>query len=151
MKTYTYTKSTELFKRALKVTPGGIQGHLGPAAGCFVPVSAYPLFASRAEGAYLWDADGNRFIDYMCAYGPNILGYRDPDVDEAAFAQAKLGDCTTAPMPVMIDLAELMVDTVKSADWTFFAKNGGDVTSFSVMIARASKVITTAWLHGLRK
>ncbi len=134
---YTYPKSRELFTRAAKVIPSGVYGHLGPAEGCFIPIEAYPLFGDRAKGSYFWDADGHRFIDYMCAYGPNILGYGDPDVDEAARRQREKGDCMTSPSPVMIDFAELLVDTVASADWAFFAKNGNDVTTLAVMAARA--------------
>ena len=132
-----YTKSREAFIRAEKVIPSGIYGHQGPAEGCYVPVDAFPLFSERAQGSCFWDVDGNRFIDYMCAYGPNILGYNDPDVDAAAVAQRKLGDCVTAPSMKMIEFAELLVDTVHSADWAFFAKNGNDVTTAAVMTARA--------------
>ena len=134
---YTFDKSMELIRRAMNVIPAGIYGHLGPAEGCHIPIDAYPKYCDHAKGSYFWDVDGNRFIDYMCAYGPNILGYNDPDVDEAAARQREKGDCTTAPSPVMIDFADLMVDTVKSADWAFFAKNGNDVTSLAVMTARA--------------
>ena len=134
---YTYPKSRELFTRAARVIPSGVYGHLGPAEGCFIPIEAYPLFGERASGSYFWDADGHRFIDYMCAYGPNILGYNDPDVDEAARKQREKGDCMTSPSSVMIDFAELLVDTVASADWAFFAKNGNDVTTLAVMAARA--------------
>jgi len=132
-----YTKSREEYNRALKVIPSGIYGHLGPAEGCFVPVSAFPFFSERAKGAYFWDVDGNRFIDYMCAYGPNVLGYNDEEVDEAAAKQRALGDCVTSPSTKMIDFAELLVDTVASADWAFFAKNGGDATTLAVLTARA--------------
>lgn len=136
-KTYDYTKSRELFSRAVKVIPSGIYGHQGPAEGCYVPVEAYPLFSERAEGTYLYDADGNRYIDYMCAYGPNVLGYNDPEIDEAARRQRALGDCTTLPSARMIEFAELLCDTVNIADWAFFAKNGNDVTTLAVMTARA--------------
>jgi glutamate-1-semialdehyde 2,1-aminomutase len=102
-----------------------------------VPVTAFPFFSGRAQGSYFWDVDGNKFIDYMCAYGPNVLGYNDPDVDEAAAKQRSLGDCITAPSSKMIDFAEVLVDTVASADWAFFAKNGGDVTTLAVITARA--------------
>ena len=132
-----YEKSRAMFERALKVIPSGVYGHQGPAEGCFIPVDAFPFFSERAKGSYFWDVDGNRFIDYMCAYGPNILGYGDPDVDEAAAKQREKEDCVTAPSPVMIDFAELLVDTVASADWAFFAKNGNDVTTLAVMTARA--------------
>lgn len=133
----TYTKSREQFARAQKVIPSGVYGHLGPAEGCFIPVEAFPLFSERASGTYFWDVDGNRFIDYMCAFGPNVLGYNDPDVDEAARRQAELGNCVTSPSTKMIDFAELLVETVHTADWAFFAKNGNDVTTMAVMAARA--------------
>ncbi len=133
----TYTKSREAFARAMKVIPSGVYGHQGPAEGCFIPVDAFPMFSERAKGSYFWDVDGNRFIDYMCAYGPNVLGYGDPDVDEAARKQRELGDCVTAPSTRMIDFAELLVDTVNCADWAFFAKNGNDVTTLAVLTARA--------------
>ncbi|MBQ8389085.1 MAG: aminotransferase class III-fold pyridoxal phosphate-dependent enzyme [Clostridia bacterium] len=133
----TYDKSREAFARAMKVIPSGIYGHQGPAEGCYTPVEAFPFFSSRAQGTYLWDLDGNRFIDYMCAYGPNILGYHDPDVDAAAAEQRAIADCTTLPSTKMIEFAELLVDTVACADWAFFAKNGNDVTTLAVMAARA--------------
>ncbi len=136
-KIYEYPKSRAAFERALKVIPSGIYGHQGPAEGCYIPVEAFPLYSSKAQGSYLWDLDGNRFIDYMCAYGPNILGYRDPDVDAAASRQRRKSDCTTLPNTVMIDFADLLVDTVASADWAFFAKNGGDTTTLAIMTARA--------------
>ena len=132
-----YPNSRALFERACQVIPSGIYGHLGPAEGCMIPVEAFPLYCDHAKGSYFWDVDGNRFIDYMCAYGPNVLGYNDPDVDEAARKQMEKGNCTTNPSPVMIDFAELLVDTVKSAEWAFFAKNGNDATSLAVMAARA--------------
>ncbi|NMA48587.1 MAG: aminotransferase class III-fold pyridoxal phosphate-dependent enzyme, partial [Tissierellia bacterium] len=127
-----------MFARASKVIPAGIYGHLGPASGCFVPIDAYPLFSERVDGAYFWDLDGNRFIDYMCAYGPIVLGYNDEDVNRAVIEQMKLGDCVSAPSTKMVEFAELLVDTVEMADWAFFAKNGGDVTSFALMIAKAA-------------
>ena len=136
-KTYEYPKSRAAFERACKLIPSGIYGHQGPAEGCYVPVTAFPFYASRAQGSYLWDLDGNRFIDYMGAYGPNVLGYNDPDVDEAAARQRAICDCTTLPHPVMIDFADLLVDTVACADWAFFAKNGNDATSGAILTARA--------------
>ena len=154
MEPYTYEKSRQWFDRACKVIPSGVYGHLGPAEGNFIPVTSWPLLGSRAQGSYFWDVDDNRFIDYMCAYGPNILGYNDPDVDAAAMEQAKLGNCTTSPSYKMVELAELMVDTVKSADWAFFAKNGGDVTTAAIMTARAHThrkklVFVSGFYHGV--
>ena len=151
---YNHDKSRELFNRATKVIPSGIYGHLGPAEGLFIPVSKWPLFAEKAKGSYMWDVDGNKYIDYMCAYGPNVLGYCDPDVDAAAMKQMKLGNCTTTPGKVMVECAELLVDTVNTADWAFFMKNGNDATQGAVMCARSythrKKVIMfKGYYHGV--
>ena len=66
-KIYDVSKGQELFKKALKYVPAGIYGHLGPSEGCMIAVSAYPLFMSRAQGNYIWDLNGHRYIDYMLA------------------------------------------------------------------------------------
>lgn len=134
---YKTDKSREMFSRATKVIPSGVYGHLGPAEGQFIPVQKWPVFSEKAKGTYVWDVDGNKYIDYMCAYGPNVLGYCDPDVDAAAMKQIALGNCTTQPGKVMLECAELLVDTVNCADWAFFAKNGNDATQGAIMCARA--------------
>ena len=151
---YDHTKSRELFDRATKVIPSGVYGHLGPAEGNFIPVCDWPLFGEKAKGTYFWDVDGNKYIDYMCAYGPNVLGYNDKDVDAAAMAQAKLGNCMTSPGKVMLEFAELLVDTVNCADWAFFAKNGNDVTTCAIMTARAAThrkkiIFVNGFYHGV--
>jgi len=119
--------------RARRVIPGGIYGHesirLLPAA--------FPQFFSRAEGAHLWDADGRRLLDLMCAYGPNLLGYRHPAVEAAAAAQQALGDTMTGPSPRIVELAEVLVERVAHADWALFCKNGTDATTVAVTVARA--------------
>lgn len=135
---YSHDISRAWFDRALNVIPSGIYGHLGPSEGLFLPLEKWPLISQRAQGTYFWDMDGNRYIDMMCAYGPNVLGYNDPDVDAAALEQMKSGNCTTAPSYKMVECAELLVDTVASADWAYFMKNGTDATTFSVLCARAA-------------
>ena len=157
MKIYQYDKSAALFRRAAKVIPCGIYGHFSPTP-C-VPVSAYPFFSERTEGAKFWDVDGNEFVDYMCAYGPMVLGYHHPVVDEAYQAQMKRADSNSVASPKMVELAEFMVDMIPVADWAFFAKNGADVTNYAAMIARAvtgrNKIIaiaggyhgTTPWMQ----
>jgi glutamate-1-semialdehyde 2,1-aminomutase len=136
MKIYKYNATQKLFRRAAQVIPCGIYGHYSPAP--LVPATDYPFYTSRAKGSRFWDIDGNEFIDYMCAYGPMVTGYGNPKVDAAAQKQAKLGNCVTGVPPVMVELAEYMTDLIPSADWAFFAKNGGDVTNYAVMIARAA-------------
>ncbi|MCP4644106.1 MAG: aminotransferase class III-fold pyridoxal phosphate-dependent enzyme, partial [bacterium] len=149
MNVYEYPESAALFKRAAKVIPCGVYGHFAPAP--YVPASAYPFFASRAEGSKFWDVDGNEFIDYMCGYGPIVLGYNHPVVDEAFHKQMKMADTASVASPRMVELAELLVDMVTIADWAFFAKNGADVTNYAVTIARAatgrSKIVVCDWDH----
>lgn len=136
-KEYSHTESRKWFDRALNVIPSGIYGHLGPSEGLFLPLDKWPLISSRAEGTYFYDMDGNKYLDLMCAYGPNVLGYNDPEVDAAALEQLKSGNCTTAPSYKMVECAELLCDTVNTADWAYFMKNGTDATTFAVMCARA--------------
>ena len=82
--------------------------------------------------------DGNRYVDFMCSWGPNLLGHRHPEVEEAAERQRRLGDCLNGPGEIMVDLAELVVGTIAHADWTLFQKNGTDATTTCVTVARAA-------------
>ncbi|MFP6581203.1 MAG: aminotransferase class III-fold pyridoxal phosphate-dependent enzyme [Candidatus Hydrogenedentota bacterium] len=134
--TFTYTKSQALYDRAQGVIPGGIYGHFNPVSQ--KPAGSYPFYCDHAKGARFWDADGNEYIDYMCAYGPMILGYGNPLVTKAFQKQIALADTCTLASPVMIELAETMVDMIPVADWACFAKNGNDVTNMAVLTARAA-------------
>ena len=136
MKTYQFEKTRELMKRATKVIPCGVYGHFGPAP--YVPLEHYPFFVARALGSKFWDVDGNEYIDYMCAYGPMVLGYAHPKVDEAYRKQMEKADIASLASERMVELAELLVELIPVADWAFFAKNGADVTNYAVMIARAA-------------
>lgn len=127
-------RDIELRARASKVVPGGMWGHLDAAR---LP-SAYPQFFARGEGSALWDVDGNRYVDFMCSWGPNLLGHHHPEVEEAAERQRRLGDCLNGPAEVMVELAETFVDTIAHADWVLFQKNGTDATTSCVTIARAA-------------
>ena len=98
--------------RALKIIPNGMYGHEATRS---LPAS-FPQFFSRGEGAYIWDADGNRYLDFMCGYGPSLLGCCDARVDAAAARQAALGDAMTGPSPVMVKLAETLVSMVSHAN-----------------------------------
>lgn len=74
----------------------------------------------------------------MCSWGPNLLGHDHPEVEEAAERQRRLGDCMNGPAEVMVELAEMVVDTIAHADWTLFQKNGTDATTTCVTVARAA-------------
>ncbi|GGL17438.1 glutamate-1-semialdehyde 2,1-aminomutase [Sphaerisporangium melleum] len=128
------TSDAALRERAAKVIPGGMYGHLN--AAIFAP--GYPQFFVRGEGCRQWDADGREYVDLMCSWGPVILGHRHPRVEQAAAAQRAAGDCLNGPGPVMVELAELMVDLIPSADWVMFSKNGTDATTQALMVARAA-------------
>jgi len=121
----------ELRERARAVIPGGMYGHQA------APGAAYPQFMRGGRGARIWDVDGNEYVDLMCSYGPVVLGHQHPAVEAAAAEQARLGDCQNGPGPVMVELAELLVRTVRHADWAMFAKNGTDATTMCCTIARA--------------
>jgi glutamate-1-semialdehyde 2,1-aminomutase len=109
----------------------------GHQSAALLPASV-PQFFTRARGALLWDADGAEYIDYLCAYGPSLLGYAFGPVEEAAARQQASGDAMTGPSPVMVELAEALVSMVSHADWAMFCKNGSDATSMAVMVARAA-------------
>jgi glutamate-1-semialdehyde 2,1-aminomutase len=125
------TADQQLRERARAVIPGGMYGHQA------APGAAYPQFMRGGRGARVWDVNGTEYVDLMCSYGPVVLGHRHPAVEAAAAAQAELGDCQNGPSPVMVDLAELMVATVRHADWAILAKNGTDATTMCCTIARA--------------
>ena len=129
--TYEVKKSDEYFTKAKKVIPGGIFGHYK-----YAVRESGPKFFSKSEGAYFWDLDDNRYIDLMCGYGPSILGYNHPEVEEAFKSSSDKGNTVSIASPVMVDLASKLVDMVDIADWALFGKNGGDATSLAVMIAR---------------
>lgn len=127
------SKDQILRARAARVIPGGMYGHQSVRA---LPPN-YPQFYARGQGAHLWDVDGREYVDFLCGYGPNLLGYGHPEVEEAAAKQRALGDSLTGPSPVMVELAERFVETVAHADFALFAKNGTDATTICLTLARA--------------
>jgi len=131
---YTFARSEELMTRARNVIPSGIYGHMSPT---LLTVGSYPMFLVRGEGCRIWDVDGNEYIDFMCSYGPVVLGHRHPKVEEAVSAQRAQVDCQNLPSEKWVQLAELLVSITPAADWVVFAKNGSDVTSWALTVARA--------------
>ena len=133
MSVYKMKKSHNLLEKAKEVIPGGVFGHYK-----YAIRDTGPVFFSKATGAHFWDIDDNKYIDLMCAYGPAILGYNHPEVDEAAKSQYGLGNTVSLASPVMVDLATTLVEMVDAAEWALFGKNGGDSTNLAVMVARAA-------------
>jgi glutamate-1-semialdehyde 2,1-aminomutase len=127
------SRDVGLRERARRVVPGGMWGHMNAAN---LP-EGYPQFFARGEGCRVWDVDGNEYLDFMCSWGPIILGHHHPEVDAAARRQSEQGDLLNGPGEVMVELAETIVDSVPHAGWVQFSKNGGDATTACVTIARA--------------
>ncbi|MBW2063139.1 MAG: aminotransferase class III-fold pyridoxal phosphate-dependent enzyme [Deltaproteobacteria bacterium] len=146
-----FTESQALFERAEKVIPGGIPGHQSPR---LLVWEQSPYFIEKAEGCRFKDVDGHEYIDYMCAYGPMIMGYNHPKIEEAVRNQKEKGDCFNLPSSLWVDLAESLVDLITSADWALFGKNGSDAVNCACLVARAhtgrKKIIMAAGTyHGI--
>jgi len=101
-----------------------------------VVAGAHPYFFERGQGCRVWDVDGNEYIDLMCSYGPIVLGHRHPAVEAAVREQLQRGDCFNAPTRLWVELAEHLVGITPFADWAAFAKNGSDVCTWAVAVAR---------------
>ncbi len=129
----TDTLDSRLRARAASVIPNGMWGHMRAAA---VP-AGYPQFYSGGKGARVRDADGRSFIDFMCSWGPIILGHGNAEVEAAARAQLEAGDCLNGPTEHAVVLAERLVETIPHADWALFQKNGSDAMTTCVTLARA--------------
>lgn len=128
-------KSQELFKEATSLVPGGVLGARKPAD--FIE-GEYPIFLETGKGCRLVDVDGNEFIDFLCGYGPIILGYREEEVDEAVLRQIKeKGFCFTLTQKFQNQLAKKLTEIIPSSELSIFLKTGSDATTASIRIARA--------------
>jgi len=129
------SKSLELFEEATTLIPGGVLGARKP--GDFIN-GEYPIFLDTGKGAKLVDVDGNEFIDFLCGYGPIILGYREEEVDEAVYEQIRnKGFCFTLTQKFQNQLAKKLTQIVPSSEMSIFLKTGSDATTAAIRIARA--------------
>src|SRR5579862_4189585 len=115
-----FEKSEQLFSRAQCSIPGGVNSPVR----AFKSVGGTPLFIKKAEGAYLFDADGNKYIDYIASWGPMILGHAHPEVVKAI--QKKAADSTSfgAPTEMEIEMAELIRQMVPGVDMIRMVSSG---------------------------
>lgn len=129
------SKSLELYEQACDLVPGGVLGARKPTD--FIN-GEYPIFLETGKGCRLTDVDGNEFIDFLCGYGPIILGYREGEVDEAVYEQIRdKGFCFTLTQKYQNLLAAKIRELVPSSEMSIFLKTGSDATSASIRIARA--------------
>ena len=133
METYSFDKSYEMFEQAKKYVPNGIYGPRSPLGLTF---GSYPCFLVKGKGSHIWDVDGNEYIDYMCSFGTNVIGLCNEEVDAAARDQMERGDAFTLPSNRWNEMAEYLVNLIHGQDWTAFAKNSSDVTTYATTVAR---------------
>src|ERR1700761_4059120 len=127
------TRSRELAQRAERYLPGGVDSPVR----AFKAVGGDPPFLVRAEGAYLWDADGNRYLDYFGSWGPMILGHAHPLVVAAIQHAAQQSSSFGASTAAEGDLAELVVETMPSIERLRFVSSGTEATMAAIRVARA--------------
>ncbi len=127
------TNSEKLFRRAKNVLVGGVNSPVRS----FAAVGGSPLFVSKAEGSYVYDADGNRFIDYVASWGPLILGHSHPSVVSAIEKRLPLGTSFGAPCELETDLATLITKYFPSIEKIRLTNSGTEATMSAIRLARA--------------
>jgi len=125
-------KSHEIFTRAQQLMPGGVNSP----ARAFGAVGGEPVVFANAQGAYLYDVDGNRYIDYIGSWGPMILGHRHPKVDEAIRDAVGRGTSFGAPTEAENELAELIIEAVPSVEKVRLVNSGTEATMSAIRLAR---------------
>jgi len=124
--------SEALFERSRRLIPGGVNSPVR----AFRSVGGTPVFFARAQGAYLWDVDGRRYVDYIGSWGPAILGHADPGVLEAVMAAARNGLSFGAPTEGELRLAEALVAAIPSIETVRLVSSGTEATMSAIRVAR---------------
>ena len=128
-----YIQSERMFKQAEKSIPGGVNSPVR----AFKSVGGNPVFMKSANGAFLYDVDGNEYIDFVNALLAITIGYCDADIDKAVQEQMGNGVIFSLPHKLEMEVAEKLIEIIPCAEKVRFAKNGTDATTASVRIARA--------------
>jgi glutamate-1-semialdehyde 2,1-aminomutase len=126
------TKSHEIFARAQQLMPGGVNSP----ARAFGAVGGEPVVMARGEGAYLFDVDGNQYVDYIGSWGPMILGHAYPKVTEAITTAVRRGTSFGAPTEAENTLAELIIEAVPSIEKVRLVNSGTEATMSAIRLAR---------------
>ncbi len=127
-----YQRSSALFKEAQSVIPGGVNSPVR----AFNAVGGTPIFAKSAKGAYVYDEDGNRFIDYINSWGPMLLGHAFPPVVDAVIEKTKAGTSFGMPTQIETEIAELAVSMVPNIDKIRFVNSGTEACMSAIRLAR---------------
>lgn len=131
--TYKRTCSEAAFEEARKVMPGGVNSPVR----AFRSVGGTPVFIQKAKGAYLWDLDGNQYIDYVGSWGPAILGHAHPQVIQRIQSVAENGTSFGAPTLMETEMANLVIDMVPSIEKVRFVSSGTEAVMSAIRLARA--------------
>ncbi|MEH6358240.1 MAG: glutamate-1-semialdehyde 2,1-aminomutase [Pseudomonadales bacterium] len=126
------SKSEQLFQQAQKVIPGGVNSPVR----AFQAVGGTPIFIDHTDGAYVYDADGKRYIDYLQSWGPMILGHNHPAILEAVVKTAQKGLSFGAPTAIETELAERIIDIMPGMDLIRFVSSGTEATMSAIRLAR---------------
>ena len=129
-----YQRSSELFKAAQEVIPGGVNSPVR----AFKSVGGTPIFVEKAKGAYLYDADGNSFIDYIASWGPMILGHAFAPVIEAVTSRAELGTSFGMPTALETEIATLALKMVPNMEKIRFVNSGTEACMSAIRLARGA-------------
>ncbi len=128
----TLSRSESLFERAQKYIPGGVNSPVR----AFRSVGGTPRFIARGEGSSLYDVDGNEYIDFICSWGPLILGHRPKEVLDALAAVLEIGTSFGAPTGREVELAEMIIDAVPSVEMVRLVNSGTEATMSALRVAR---------------
>ena len=125
-------RSRALFEEAKKYIPGGVNSPVR----AFKSVGDTPRFIAKAKGSHIWDVDGNEYIDYVCSWGPMILGHAHPEVIKAIQEQAEKGTSYGAPTELEVKLAKMIVELVPSVEKVRMVNSGTEATMSAIRLAR---------------
>lgn len=126
------SQSNKLFEEAKQYMPGGVSSPVR----AFGSVGGSPLFIKKANGAYIWDEDGNKYIDYVGSWGPAILGHAHPEVLESVIQTAQNGLSFGAPTKLETQLAKMVIDAVDSVEMVRFVSSGTEACMSAIRLAR---------------
>ena len=128
-------RSNEIYELAKKIIPAGTQTY---SKGVSQFVEGFsPKYLDHGKGAYVWDVDGNKYLDYIMGCHPLVLGYSDPDVNAAVIKQLEKGSTFSLMNELEVSVSKLLVDIIPCAEMVRFGKNGADATTAGVRVARA--------------
>jgi len=127
-----HTRSQQLFAEALEYIPGGVNSPVR----AFRGVGGEPFFVNRARGSRVYDVDGNEYIDYVCTWGPAILGHAHPAIINAVKEAAEAGTSFGIPNPLEVKMARLIRSAVPSVDKVRMCNSGTEATMSAIRLAR---------------